>query len=145
MRARGLGGNPAESGWVLRREEALMRNEPRATDVLANERTFLAYCRTSLSFIAFGFVVARFALFTREFDTVLHVTEQAKGISTMFSTAVAIFGGLIAIYGGYRYVQTARALAGARAIALSPLVAMISAGVIALIGLAVGIGLVAVK
>jgi len=122
-----------------------MPNEPRATDVLANERTFLAYCRTSLSFIAFGFVVARFALFTREFDVMLHVNETDTGASAGFGTAVAVFGVLIAVYGGYRYVATARAIAGERLSALSPLVAMISAGVIALIGLAVGIGLVALK
>jgi len=30
----------------------------RATDALANERTYLAYVRTALAFIAFGFVIA---------------------------------------------------------------------------------------
>src|SRR5450755_4081447 len=34
----------------------------RVTDHLANERTFLAYVRTSLSLLAFGFVIANFAV-----------------------------------------------------------------------------------
>ena len=34
----------------------------RVTDHLANERTFLAYVRTSLSLMAFGFVIAKFAV-----------------------------------------------------------------------------------
>ena len=46
--------------------------EVRATDTLANERTFLAYVRTALAFIAFGFVIARFSLFAREFAMLVH-------------------------------------------------------------------------
>jgi putative membrane protein len=38
----------------------------RVTDHLANERTFLAWLRTGLSTIAFGFVVERFGLLLRE-------------------------------------------------------------------------------
>jgi putative membrane protein len=38
----------------------------RVTDHLANERTFLAWVRTGLSTIAFGFVVERFGLLLRE-------------------------------------------------------------------------------
>lgn len=36
------------------------------TDHLANERTFLAWVRTAITVMAFGFVVARFGLFLRE-------------------------------------------------------------------------------
>lgn len=35
------------------------------TDHLANERTFLAWVRTAITVMAFGFVVARFGLFLR--------------------------------------------------------------------------------
>lgn len=38
----------------------------RVTDHLANERTFLAWVRTGLSVMAFGFVVERFGLLLRE-------------------------------------------------------------------------------
>jgi putative membrane protein len=36
------------------------------TDHLANERTFLAWVRTSITIMAFGFVVAKFGLLLRE-------------------------------------------------------------------------------
>ncbi|MGD0474231.1 MAG: DUF202 domain-containing protein [Candidatus Velthaea sp.] len=121
-----------------------MKAAPRPTDVLANERTFLAYLRTALSFVAFGFVIARFALFTQEIALVLHTGERAQRMSTGFGTGVAIFGALVAVYGGYRYIVTDRALASERAVSLSPAIAAAGAAVVAFVGLAVGVGLVAV-
>lgn len=46
-------------------KEAQASNQ-RATDHLANERTFLAWLRTGLAIIGFGFVVTRFGLLLRE-------------------------------------------------------------------------------
>ncbi|NJK73594.1 MAG: DUF202 domain-containing protein [Oscillatoriales cyanobacterium RU_3_3] len=40
----------------------------------ANERTFLAWLRTSLALIGFGFAIARFSLFLRQFQAT--VTQQ---------------------------------------------------------------------
>jgi putative membrane protein len=117
----------------------------RPTDVLANERTFLAYLRTALSFVAFGFVIARFALFNEEMAAVLHTGAKISRISTGFGTGVALFGALIAAYGGYRYVTTDRALTSEGAVSLSPVIAAASAAVVAVIGVAVGIGLVATR
>jgi putative membrane protein len=42
-----------------------------STQYLANERTFLAWIRTSVAIIGLGFVVARFSLFLREFALVV--------------------------------------------------------------------------
>ncbi len=115
----------------------------RATDVLANERTFLAYLRTALSFVAFGFVVARFALFTRELAGMLHIAATTQRLSTGFGTGVAVFGAFIAVYGGYRYVQTDRGFSSEHVERLSPLMAASGAAVVGFIGIAVGIGLIA--
>lgn len=55
-----------------------MENEPKRpkyyhiSDHLANERTFLAWLRTSLGLIAFGFVIERFILFSNHFQQWLH-------------------------------------------------------------------------
>jgi putative membrane protein len=38
-------------------------------DYLAAERTFLAWIRTGLALVGFGFVVARFGLFFRLYDS----------------------------------------------------------------------------
>lgn len=82
----------------------------RATDMLANERTFLAYARTALAFIGFGFVIARFSLFTKEFETITHVAHSSGQISSIFGTLMSLAGIGCALYGAYRYVETARGL-----------------------------------
>ncbi|WP_025761400.1 YidH family protein [Dyadobacter tibetensis] len=41
------------------------------TDFLANERTYLAWVRTSIGIMAFGFVVVKFSLFVRQISLVL--------------------------------------------------------------------------
>lgn len=84
--------------------------ETKNRDYLANERTFLAYLRTALSFVAFGFVIARFSLFVREISVVAHITFPTRHASTTFGTAMAAAGILIGIYGTTRYLQTDRAI-----------------------------------
>jgi len=119
--------------------------QSRATDELANERTFLAYARTALAFIAFGFVIARFALFTREIAVVAHVRQVTPAISTIFGTAMALVGILCAGYGAYRYVVAARAIRAGTSTAMPDTGAAIIAGVIAVIGLVVVWVLVGVR
>ena len=41
------------------------------TDHLANERTFLAWIRTSIAIMAFGFVVVKFALFVKQITLIM--------------------------------------------------------------------------
>jgi putative membrane protein len=109
-------------------------NQPHPTDTLANERTFLAYARTALAFIAFGFVIARFALFTREIAAVAHLHEPAPALSTAFGTLMALAGILCAIYGAYRYVVTARALRAETNAPMPDEAAVVVALAIAIIG-----------
>jgi len=85
-------------------------SEARATDSLANERTFLAYARTALAFIGLGFVIARFALFTRQVAAAAHLRDTSSATSTLFGAAMALAGVACAAYGAYRYIAVARAL-----------------------------------
>jgi putative membrane protein len=82
----------------------------RPTDFMANERTFLAYVRTSLSVMAFGFVISRFGLFLR----LLPSGAASSGLSAFNSEhlglAFAIFGCALAIFGSWRFYATARDL-----------------------------------
>jgi putative membrane protein len=94
-------------------------DQVRATDTLANERTYLAYIRTALAFIAFGFVIARFSLFAREFSTFLHAPNAARGLSVEFGTLMAVFGIVVALLGSWRYAVTDRGLRSGRVITLS--------------------------
>jgi putative membrane protein len=109
-------------------------NEMRPTDSLANERTFLAYARTALAFIGFGFVIARFALFTREVAVVAHLRGTPTSISTVFGTGMALAGVACAVYGAYRYVAVARAIRAGGNAPMPDGGAITVAGIIALIG-----------
>jgi putative membrane protein len=107
---------------------------------LANERTYLAYVRTALSFVALGFVVARFSLFTREFAALVHVTLSGGGASIQLGIAMILVGVTLAAFGAYRYVD-ARRLLGDAHVALSPLAAIVTAAIVAAFGAIVAIGL----
>lgn len=120
-------------------------DDPKPTDVLANERTFLAYVRTALAFVAFGFVIARFALFAQEFGIVLQMHEPNRGASIVFGTVMALFGSVVGAYGGYRYVVVARDLDAHRRVRSDTKAATVGAAVVAAIGVIVGIGLIALR
>jgi len=46
----------------LKQGSVAVQEEKLATEFLANERTFLAWVRTSIAVISLGFVVAKFGL-----------------------------------------------------------------------------------
>lgn len=61
--------------------------------LFAAERTLLAWIRTGLAFMGFGFVVARFGLFMREL-LVAHGQNvpPAQGLSLWIGTALVVLG-----------------------------------------------------
>lgn len=80
-------------------------------DYLAAERTLLAWIRTGLALMGFGFVVARFGLFLQEFQAVEHVAlGRSTGPSLWFGTALIAVGVLVNVFSGWRHVGLIRAL-----------------------------------
>ena len=64
------------------------------SDHLANERTFLAWIRTNIGIMAFGFVVEKFALFIKQMSLILgkaNVENAASPSSHGYSAIVGIF------------------------------------------------------
>jgi putative membrane protein len=61
---------------------------------LAIERTLLAWIRTGLALMGFGFVVARFGLFLREIETVRQTAPvpTPTGLSLWIGTALILLG-----------------------------------------------------
>jgi putative membrane protein len=83
----------------------MAENPNRARDHLANERTFLAWLRTGVATIVFGFAVGRFSIALQEF-----LQFQGKAAPTPGMTAwlgvISIIAGVLAILAGHmRYHQ----------------------------------------
>ena len=81
---------------------------------MANERTFLAWIRTSIGVMAFGFVVEKFALFIKQVSLILGNAniERASSPSPGYSTIVGIFlvglGTLMGLFAFVRYKKVER-------------------------------------
>src|ERR1700677_3656755 len=80
----------------------------KASSHLANERTFLAWIRTSISIIVFGFVVAKFGITLREFLRISGNAAHESGTSLMIGLGFMAMGIFMALVSGYRYQVTMR-------------------------------------
>lgn len=74
----------------------------------ANERTFLAWLRTSIALIGFGFAIARFGLFMRQLSFTL--TQQEMPPHPFFNSetlgvSLVIFGIVTIVFAAWRYNQ----------------------------------------
>ena len=77
-----------------------------ARDHLANERTFLAWVRTGVAGVAFGFAIGRFAVAIRQWMQIQGRVEPSTGLSVWFGAATMIAGVLICVAGLLRYRRT---------------------------------------
>ncbi len=96
-----------ESGQTVAPQSA-----SRARDHLANERTFLAWVRTSLALIGLGFVLARMGLFLQQFVTlsrppVAH-PRRAGHEFVVTGMVVLCFGTLLSGWSGWLYTRARR-------------------------------------
>lgn len=75
------------------------------SDHLANERTFLAWIRTSIALMGFGFVVVKFSLFVKQLSLVVtgHVDFPSKGFSGVIGMCLVAIGAVTALIGYLRY------------------------------------------
>jgi putative membrane protein len=88
-----------------------MQNENKhISDHLANERTFLAWVRTAIAIMAFGFVVAKFTLFVRRLALLMGndkvFSAPVKGYSGMLGILLVCLGLLTALFALLRYRRT---------------------------------------
>ncbi|HEX3663846.1 MAG TPA: DUF202 domain-containing protein [Rhizomicrobium sp.] len=87
------------------RHHATIDESKRATEYLANERTFLAWIRTSVAVVSLGFVLAKFSVWLQELSGYLDPEMQAHraGISLPIGVAMMTLGGLLAVLAAWRY------------------------------------------
>lgn len=112
------------------------RLRPSARTLLANERTFLAELRTGVTLMAFGFVVARFALFLANVRSPGLAPQQGHGLDRMTGACITLLGALFAWAAALRFVRRRRSLLAGRLTTAPGL----DVSLAALVGLA-GVGL----
>lgn len=81
-------------------------NPNRARDHLANERTFLAWVRTGVATIIFGFAIGRFSIALREFMKLQGYKSVTPGFTTWLGIISAVGGVLLLLAGLGRYRKT---------------------------------------
>jgi len=77
---------------------------------MANERTFLAWLRTSLVIIGLGFVVARLGFLTELFIGEKQVDKNLDGLSLWLGIIVIIYGIILTVYALKIYVDTDKSI-----------------------------------
>jgi uncharacterized membrane protein YidH (DUF202 family) len=82
---------------------------------MANERTFLAWMRTSIAIMAFGFVVEKFTLFIHKLSYFLGKPDisgvplhSSWGYSSVFGIILVAMGALMGILSFVRYKKVER-------------------------------------
>src|SRR5438046_145001 len=71
----------------------------------AAERTLLAWLRTGLALMGFGFVVARFGLFLKELAAAHQTTSSSHGWSLWIGTALVALGVVITLFAALEHGQ----------------------------------------
>ena len=89
-----------------------LNNKGAANDHLANERTYLAWIRTSLGIMVFGFVVVKFSLFIKQIPLLLGKADllPQNGYSPFLGIVIVLVGAITAILSYIRYRQTEKQL-----------------------------------
>ncbi len=89
---------------------APLADDPRVA--LAEERTLLAWVRTGVALMGFGFVVARFGVFLREM-ALAHPGPHphAGGVSVWFGSALVVLGVVVNLIAAAQHVRRLRRLA----------------------------------
>ena len=86
---------------------------PNIRDHMANERTYLAWIRTSIGIMAFGFVIEKFALFIKNLhffikDPTSPPISSSPGYSTIIGIILVVMGAIMGILSFIRYKSVER-------------------------------------
>lgn len=117
------------------------------SDYLAAERTLLAWIRTGLALMGFGFVVARFGLFLQQIQIMQRApAAQSYGLSLWFGTALMAVGVIANVAAGWHHIQLVRELdSGEESHSRPSTLAVAIAFFLALVGLAMAVYLISIR
>jgi putative membrane protein len=84
----------------------VLEDPNRARDHLANERTFLAWVRTSVAIVVFGFAIGRFAIALRQLARFQGQAPKTTGLSVWMGMSSILAGVAMVVAGLVRYRKT---------------------------------------
>lgn len=87
----------------------MIEDSNKASNHLANERTFLAWVRTSVAIVVFGFAIGRFAIALHQLTALQEHPAKTTGLSVWLGI-VSIFAGVAMVVAGLARYRKTRAL-----------------------------------
>lgn len=86
--------------------------EKHTTEYLANERTFLAWVRTSIAVLSLGFVIAKFSVWMHELGSRIApgTPLPSSGMAMPIGMTMMAFGGLIMVLAAWHYYRVNKAI-----------------------------------
>lgn len=90
-----------------------MNEKQHVTDHLANERTYLAWIRTNLGIMAFGFVVEKFSFFVQQVAIFLGKAAEKpsaaiQSYSSVFGISLVALGAILCLFSFFKFKRTER-------------------------------------
>lgn len=104
----------------------------KTNDHLANERTFLAWVRTAIGIMGFGFVVVKFSMFVRQISIMMgHVAhDDQKGLSSVVGVILVALGALTVLLAYFNYKKIKKRIDADTYNGSSPLITVLTCGII---------------
>ncbi len=108
--------------------------EKHTTEYLANERTFLAWVRTSIAMLSLGFVIAKFSVWMHELGSQIApgTPIPTTGMAISIGIAMMALGGLIMVLAAWHYHCVNKAIESGQVVANRWLVLSVAASIVAL-------------
>ena len=111
--------------------------DKQATEFLANERTFLAWIRTSISIISLGFVIAKFRIWLQDILSADSGSTTALKLGESFQIGIGMMalGALLVVLAAWRYHVVNRQIEHGKVTADRGLIVLVTILVVVLAGL----------
>ncbi len=104
----------------------------KTNDHLANERTFLAWVRTSIGIMGLGFVVVKFSMFIKQLTLMLggnlHHTQHSY--SSLIGIILVALGALTALMSFLNYKKIEQQIDQENYFSTNPMITIITCGII---------------